>query len=142
MTVAPARFSPSPSGGFLLQLEQTYPTDAADLWDAVTDIDRLGRWMARYEGDLLLGGTWRALSADGSLFTTGTVLACDEPNSFVTTWHAVDEDETTLTVSLTAVEGARASPFITTASALGTTGPAGRPTSSGSSSTCAEIFTQ
>lgn len=105
MTVSPGRFSPSPSGGFLLQFEQTYPTDPDDLWNAITDARRLRRWMAHYEGDLVLGGAWRALFDDGSIFTTGVVTACDAPRSFVTTWNAVGESETTLTVTLTALDG-------------------------------------
>ena len=33
-----------------------YDTDLADLWSAITEPDRLARWVATVEGDLRLGG--------------------------------------------------------------------------------------
>lgn len=105
MTIDAGRFSPAASGGYLLQFDQVYPTDAADLWDAVTSRDRLSRWMAPYEGALRLCGDWRALSDDGSTFVVGTVTECDAPHSFTTTWHAREEQPTVLTVTVEPAEG-------------------------------------
>ena len=90
----------APGGGYLLRFAQTYPTTPEDLWDAVTDRERLSRWMAPYEGDLRLGGRWLARYDDGTAFTEGTVTACDPPRSFTTTWQARGEDETTVVVTV------------------------------------------
>jgi uncharacterized protein YndB with AHSA1/START domain len=91
--------------GYTLTFERILATDAADLWEAVTTPDRLARWMNVYTGDLRLAGTWQALLDDGSEYCHGTVTECDAPHSFVTTWHAVEENKTVLRVSVDAVEG-------------------------------------
>lgn len=88
----------APDGGYRIRFAQTYPTTVEDLWEAITDPVRLSRWMAPYEGDFRLGGHWLARYDDGSVFTEGTVTACDPPRTFSTTWHARDESETTITV--------------------------------------------
>ena len=94
--------------GFTLEFERVLDTDVEDLWSAVTDRDRLGRWMAPYTGDLALGGTWKALGADGEVWCTGTVTECEPPHRFVTSWHAAQEEPTVLRVEVSAVaDGAR-----------------------------------
>jgi uncharacterized protein YndB with AHSA1/START domain len=94
--------------GFDLEFERVLDTDVDDLWSAITDPERLARWMNIYTGDLRLGGTWNALLDDGSTYTTGTVQECDPPRSFVTTWHAIEEQPTLLRISVDPVaDGAR-----------------------------------
>ena len=39
-----------------VRVENVYDTDLADLWSAITEPDRLARWVATVEGDLRLGG--------------------------------------------------------------------------------------
>jgi uncharacterized protein YndB with AHSA1/START domain len=95
---------PLAEGGYLIRFAQTYPTTPEDLWHAVTDRERLSRWMAPYEGDLRLGGHWTARYDDGSVFTVGQGTACDPPRSFTTTWHAVEEQRTTITVTVEPTE--------------------------------------
>ena len=94
--------------GFTLDFERVLSTDVDDLWSAGTDRERLGRWMAPYTGDLALGGTWQAIGGDGDVWCTGTVTECEPPHRFVTTWHAIEEEPTVLTVTVDAVPaGAR-----------------------------------
>jgi uncharacterized protein YndB with AHSA1/START domain len=94
--------------GYDLEFERVLDTDVEDLWSAVTDPERLARWMNVYTGDLRLGGTWQALLDDGSVYCTGTVTECDPPRSFVTTWHAIEEQPTTLRITVEpAADGAR-----------------------------------
>ena len=94
--------------GFDLRFERILATDVDDLWSALTEPERLARWMNVYTGDLALGGTWHALLDDGSDYAVGTVTACDPPRSFTTTWHAIEEHPTELTVTVDAMpEGAR-----------------------------------
>lgn len=59
-----------------------YATDRADLWDALTDPDRLPRWFAPVSGDLVEGGSY---AIDGN--ASGTIEHCDEPSSFRVTWE-------------------------------------------------------
>jgi len=61
---------------------RTYPTDVVDLWDAVTDLERIPRWFAPVSGDLRLGGRFQVEGNAG-----GEVLACDEPKHFAITWE-------------------------------------------------------
>ena len=42
-----------------VRVEHVYDTDLDDLWSAITEPDRLARWVATVEGDLRLGGTSR-----------------------------------------------------------------------------------
>ncbi|ACV07220.1 SRPBCC family protein [Kytococcus sedentarius] len=44
--------------GATATFERTYPTTPTDLWDALTDPDRLARWFAPVEGDLRPGGSF------------------------------------------------------------------------------------
>jgi uncharacterized protein YndB with AHSA1/START domain len=64
---------------------RTYDTDQADLWDAVTDQERLPRWFAPVHGDLRLGGRFQVEGNAG-----GVVESCDEPTSFTVTWEMGD----------------------------------------------------
>ncbi|RYB94472.1 SRPBCC family protein [Nocardioides oleivorans] len=85
---------------------RTYPTDAADLWTAVTDPERIPRWFAPVSGDLRLGGRFQVEGNAG-----GEILACDQPEHLAITWelggetswvdvHLVEETEGATTLTL------------------------------------------
>lgn len=61
---------------------RTYPTDVADLWDAVTTPERIANWFAPVTGDLRLGGRFQVENNAG-----GEVLSCDQPKHFAITWE-------------------------------------------------------
>jgi uncharacterized protein YndB with AHSA1/START domain len=61
---------------------RTYPTDQADLWDAVTNASRIPRWFAPITGELVLGGRYQVKGNAG-----GVVERCEEPSSFAVTWE-------------------------------------------------------
>jgi len=61
---------------------RTYPTSINDLWEAVTDIDRIPRWFAPVTGDLHEGGRFQV---EGN--AAGEVLTCDPPHRFDITWE-------------------------------------------------------
>ena len=44
---------------------RTYPTDQADLWDAVTNAARIPRWFTGISGDLVLGGRYQLVGQCG-----------------------------------------------------------------------------
>ena len=43
----------------VVTISQSYDTDPADLWDAVTNIARIPRWFLPISGDLKLGGSYQ-----------------------------------------------------------------------------------
>jgi uncharacterized protein YndB with AHSA1/START domain len=61
---------------------RTYRTDQADLWDAVTNAERIPRWFLPISGDLRLGGRYQLEGNAG-----GVVERCEEPESFAVTWE-------------------------------------------------------
>lgn len=88
-----------------VRVEDVFDTDIADLWSAVTEPDRLARWIATVGGDLRVGGMIQAL------FTStwegpGRIDICDAPNHLLLTMEPGTEDEAELEAWLTA-EGER-----------------------------------
>ena len=61
---------------------RVYATDQADLWDAITNPDRLPRWFLPVSGDLEPGGQYQLEGNAG-----GTIERCDPPTSFEATWE-------------------------------------------------------
>lgn len=59
-----------------------YPADQADLWDALTNADRIPRWFLPVSGDLRVGGRYQLAGNAG-----GVVERCKEPESFAVTWE-------------------------------------------------------
>jgi uncharacterized protein YndB with AHSA1/START domain len=66
----------------VVTVSQAYDTDPADLWDAVTNIERIPRWFLPISGDLQLGGSYQLEGQAG-----GTILTCDPPKNFTATWE-------------------------------------------------------
>ena len=62
----------------VVRIEDRYDTDIDDLWSAVTEPRRLARWIAEVDGDLRLGGEFRARFTSG-WEGTGHVEACEPP---------------------------------------------------------------
>ena len=48
------------AGKGIVRMEDRYETEIEDLWSAVTDPSRLARWVAEVDGDLRVGGEFRA----------------------------------------------------------------------------------
>ncbi|GAA3811239.1 hypothetical protein CSO01_13520 [Cellulomonas soli] len=77
-------------GSASVTFRRGYPTDPADLWDAVTKPGRLARWLGPVYGDLVPGGRFELrMGADDSASdqnATGVVQSCDPPRSFAVEW--------------------------------------------------------
>lgn len=78
---------------------RTYPTDRADLWNALTSAERLPRWFLPISGDLQVGGHYQLEGNAG-----GVVEGCEEPESFAVTWE-MGPMVSWLTVTLTPADG-------------------------------------
>ena len=62
-------------------LRRDYAAPVEDVWDALTDAERIGRWLMPVSGDLRLGGTYQLEGNAG-----GEILACDPPKALKVTW--------------------------------------------------------
>ena len=67
---------------YVATISQSYDTDPADLWDAVTSTERIPRWFLPISGELTVGGRYQLEGHAG-----GTVLTCDPPKNFAATWE-------------------------------------------------------
>ncbi|MBO3094942.1 SRPBCC family protein [Cellulomonas dongxiuzhuiae] len=61
---------------------RTYRSTPDDVWDALTDPERLPRWFAPVTGDLREGGRYQVEGNAG-----GVVESCREPERFAVTWE-------------------------------------------------------
>ena len=75
---------------------RAYDTDIDDLWDALTNAERIPRWFLPITGDLRLGGRYQLQGNAG-----GTVTACEPPRRLAVTWEFGGE-VSWVTVTLTA----------------------------------------
>jgi uncharacterized protein YndB with AHSA1/START domain len=92
----------SAEGKGVVRMQDRYDTDIDDLWSALTDPRRLARWLGEVEGDLRLGGEFRARFFDG-WEGTGRVEACEPPRHLlVMTKHVRQADEQAVEATLTA----------------------------------------
>lgn len=67
-------------------LRRTYDTAPGDLWDCLTDPDRIPRWFLPVTGDLHVGGRYQLEGNAG-----GDILTCDAPAHLAITWEMGDE---------------------------------------------------
>ena len=67
----------SADGKGVVRLEDRFDADIDGLWSALTDPGRLARWMGEVEGDLRLGGEFRARFFASGWEGTGRVEACE-----------------------------------------------------------------
>jgi uncharacterized protein YndB with AHSA1/START domain len=59
-----------------------YDTTVEDLWDALTNKDRIPRWFLPVSGDLRLGGRYQLQGNAG-----GTITRCEPPRRVAMTWE-------------------------------------------------------
>ena len=69
----------SADGKGVVRMEDRFDTDIDDLWSALTDPGRLARWLGDVEGDLRLGGDFRARFFASGWEGTGRIEACEPP---------------------------------------------------------------
>ena len=70
----------------VMTISQAYDTDADDLWDVVSDPERIRRWFLPVSGDLREGGRYQFEGNAG-----GTITKCDRPRSIAATWEMGDQ---------------------------------------------------
>ena len=93
----------SADGKGIVRMEDRFDTDIDDLWSALTDPRRLARWIGEVEGDLRLGGEFRARFFTSGWEGTGRVEACEPPQRLLLlTKDAGEPDEQVIEATLTA----------------------------------------
>jgi uncharacterized protein YndB with AHSA1/START domain len=63
-------------------ITRQYRAPVEDVWDAVTNAERIPRWFLPISGDLRVGGRYQLEGNAG-----GTIERCDPPLSFAATWE-------------------------------------------------------
>ena len=93
----------SADGKGIVRMEDRFDTDIDDLWSALTDPRRLARWLGEVEGDLRLGGEFRAHFFTSGWEGTGRVEACEPPHRLLLVTKDPDEPyELVIEATLTA----------------------------------------
>ena len=82
----------SAEGKGVVRVEDRFDTDIDDLWSAITDPSRLSRWIAEVEGDLRLGGEFRARFTS-EWEGTGRIEACEPPRRLKVVTKAYGQSE-------------------------------------------------
>ena len=65
-----------------ITLSRSYPTTVDDLWDAVTNGERIPRWFLPVSGNLEPGGRFQFEGNAG-----GAITACEPPDRLALTWE-------------------------------------------------------
>jgi uncharacterized protein YndB with AHSA1/START domain len=65
----------------VVRLSRRYAAEVEDVWDAITDPERVARWFLPVTGDLRLGGTYQLQGNAG-----GEIRVCEPPRRLVITW--------------------------------------------------------
>jgi uncharacterized protein YndB with AHSA1/START domain len=72
----------TPAGaGRTLRLQRDFASPIEDVWDALTNPDRISRWFLPISGDYRVGGRYQFEGNAG-----GEIVACDRPNRLKVTW--------------------------------------------------------
>lgn len=66
-------------GDVLLRFERRYDAPAADVWSALTDPDRLARWLGRWSGDPASGRVLLTMTDEGAHPEPVTIDRCEPP---------------------------------------------------------------
>lgn len=87
MNAPPAEIRTDPDGGSSVVWRRDFPDTVEDVWSAITDSERLGRWIGTWSGTPAVGGTV-AFTMTGEVDAGGevgapvdvTIVACDPPH--------------------------------------------------------------
>src|SRR5918995_6737911 len=62
--------------------ERSFPAPIGEVWDALTNPERLPRWFLPVSGELRLGGKYQLKGNAG-----GTITGCEPPEALAVTWE-------------------------------------------------------
>lgn len=83
----------SAEGKGIVRIEDRVDTDVDDVWSALTDPRRLAHWLGEVQGELRLGGEFRARFFASGWEGTGRVEACEPPERLLVLTKDADEPD-------------------------------------------------
>ncbi len=90
--------------GRSVRLQRDYDAPIDDVWDALTNPERISRWFLPISGDYRIGGHYQFEGNAG-----GTILACERPHRLRATWVfgevTTEADVSEVEVRLSALDG-------------------------------------
>lgn len=90
------------NGKGAVRMEDRFDTGIDDVWSALTEPERLARWLGTVEGDLHVGGTFHKFFHASGSEGPGRVDVCEPPRHFVVTMDPDGEEAHVIEVTLTA----------------------------------------
>ncbi len=102
------RVTEEPDGGRRLVFRRSWPDPIEDVWSALTESDRLARWIGRYEGERAVGGTGTFAMTHEEGEPVGeptTIVECDPPRRLVIEWVQQDTDAWRIDLDLWVEDG-------------------------------------
>jgi uncharacterized protein YndB with AHSA1/START domain len=80
--------TPEPDGQQLLEFVRSWPDPIDDVWSALTDPERSPRWIGRYDGERVPGGTgtFTMTFEEGSEGSPVRIAECAPPHRLVVEW--------------------------------------------------------
>jgi uncharacterized protein YndB with AHSA1/START domain len=73
----------------IVRLRRVYSAPIDDVWDALTNPERIGRWFLPISGDYRLGGRYQFEGNAG-----GEIVACERPSRLRVTWGMAEMGDT------------------------------------------------
>lgn len=91
-----------------LQFRRSWPDSVDDVWAALTEPDRLARWIGSYEGERAVGatGTFTMTHEEEPAAQPMTIVACEPPRRLAVEWVQPDTDAWRVDLDLS-TEGGR-----------------------------------
>jgi uncharacterized protein YndB with AHSA1/START domain len=80
-----------------VRFERRYPATPDEVWGAVTEPERIGRWLAPVA---LLGESHYRIDFGDGQETTGTIEVCEAPRALVVTWDFPGEPPSRVSVEI------------------------------------------
>lgn len=88
-------------GRGVVRLEDRFATDVHDLWSALTEPERLARWLGEIQGDLRVGGEFHAHYFASGWEGTCRVEVCEPPRRLVIRTSSEDSSDGVMEATLT-----------------------------------------
>jgi uncharacterized protein YndB with AHSA1/START domain len=91
-----------------LEFRRSWPDPIEDVWSALTEPDRLARWIGVYEGERRVGGagTFAMTHEEGeSAGEPTTIVECDPPRRLVIEWVQQETDPWRIDLDLSPENG-------------------------------------
>jgi uncharacterized protein YndB with AHSA1/START domain len=88
-------------GAGVVRLEDRIPTDVEDLWSALTEPDRLARWLGTFEGEMRPGGELHAHYFASGWEGTCRIEACEPPRRIRLSTSSEGEPDGVVELTLT-----------------------------------------